>query len=61
MKIVARGGKKEERNFGRSGGGLSGGGLSSGGGFTAERGPAFGVSGSVQVFLDENRNKTKTK
>ena len=31
MKIVAGGGKKKERNFGRSGGGLSGGGLSGGG------------------------------
>ena len=55
---------------GLSGGGLSGGGLSSGGlsgrGLSSGRvhrewGAGFGVSGSVQVFRDENRNTTTTK
>ena len=74
MKIVAGGGKKKERNVGRSGGWLSGGrlssgGLSSGGGFTAGGGPAegsigYGVQGSgfrVQFRFFGTKTETEQK
>ena len=52
IKTVAGEGKKE-RNFGRSGGGGSSGKVN------RQWCAGFGVSGSVQVFLDENRNRKK--
>ena len=61
MKIVARGGKKEERNFGRSGGGLSGGGLSSGGGFTAGGGSSVRGFGFSSGFSGRKQKQNKNK
>ena len=54
-KIVAGTRAKKARNFGLSGGGWSGGWVH------RKWGARFLVSGSVQVFGDENRNSTETK
>ena len=68
-KFVAGGGKKKSEILGGAegcpvegcpveGGSPEGG---SSGRVHRKRGAGFGVSGSVQVFGDENRNRTKTK
>ena len=58
--------EKKKRNFERSGGGLSsGGGVLRRGGSSGrvhrKWGAGFGVSGSVQVSGDENRNSIETQ
>ena len=65
MKIVAGGGEKKSEILGCPAEGCPAEGGSPEGGPTegsiGYRGAGFGVSCSVQVFWDENRNRTKTK
>ena len=65
MKIVAGGGKKKERNFGRSGGGLSGEGGCPAEGCPvegpSERGAGFGVSGFSSDFWRRKQKQNKNK
>ena len=65
MKIVAGGGKKKSKILGGPAEGCPAEGGSpegeSSGRVYRKWGAGFGVSGSVQVFGDENRNRVKTK